>query len=109
MEIVIDDHTIDVLESCASETYSPNNSDKRAVGELLKLVIKKKVPSDRVSGIVIAWFGSNELFPKLISYEIDGFVCNRLKYSETNKCYIDRAGIRARVIPFAQKEMVDRF
>jgi len=108
-EIIVDNHTIDILESCASDIFSPDDSDKRDAVELLKLVIKKKVPSDRVVGIVIAGFGSDELFPKLISYEIDGFVCNRLKYSEIDKVYIDSAGIRARVIPFAQKEMVDRF
>ena len=108
-EIVIDDHTIDILKECASKIISSNDSDEKDTIELLKLVIRKKVPSDRVSGIVISGFGSEELFPKLISYEIDGFVCNRLKYSETNKIYIDRTGIRARVIPFAQKEMVDRF
>lgn len=108
-DVVIDDHTIDILIGCAREILPPNDSDRRDMVELLKLVIKKKVPSDRVSGIVIAGFGSKELFPKLITYEIDGFVCNRLKYSQINNIYIDRAGIRARVIPFAQKEMVDRF
>jgi hypothetical protein len=64
-DIIIDKHTIDILESCASEIFSPNASDKKDAVELLKLVIKKKVPSDRVSGIVIAGFGSNELFPNL--------------------------------------------
>ncbi len=58
-EIIIDDHTIDILESCASDIFPPNESNKREAVNLLKLVIKKKVPSDRVSGIVIAGFGSN--------------------------------------------------
>jgi len=105
--MVIDNNTVNILESFASDIFSTNDSDKRDTVELLKLVIKKKVPSDRVSGIVIAGFGSNELFQKLIS--IDGFVCNMLKYSEINKIYIDMDGVMARVIPFAQKEMVDRF
>lgn len=55
-EVIIDNHTIDILESCASDIFSPNAPDKRDTVELLKLVIKKKVPSDRVSGIVIAGF-----------------------------------------------------
>jgi len=49
------------------------------------------------------------MFPTLSAYEIDGMVLGRLKIRETRHCDIDRNKDRAAVIPFAQKEMVDRF
>jgi hypothetical protein len=61
------------------------------------------------SGVVIAGFGHDELFPTLLSYEIDGMVFGKLKYRKTNHIDIDRGGPKASVIPFAQKEMVERF
>lgn len=61
------------------------------------------------TGIVVAGFGMDDIFPSLASFEIDGMAFGRLKYVETNTVDIDRDGDRARVIPFAQKEMVERF
>jgi hypothetical protein len=58
---------------------------------------------------VIAGFGDNEIFPTLLSFEMDGMVCDRLKYVRTNNVDIDRQGTKAKVLPFAQKEMVERF
>ncbi len=61
------------------------------------------------TGIVIAGFGAIEKFPTLVSFTIEGVIFDKLKFSETNFVDIDRNGDRARVIPFAQKEMVERF
>jgi hypothetical protein len=77
--------------------------------ELAKLYLSKNVTSDYCTGIVIAGFGFGEIFPTLVSFEIDGMVCDRLKFVRTNIVDIDRNGKRAAVIPFAQKEMVERF
>ena len=86
-----------------------NDDQRKRLLSIAKLVLQKDLLSDGLTGIVIAGFGTNELFPTLISFEIDGMVGNRLKYSQTNLVDIDRNGPKARVIPFAQKEMVDRF
>lgn len=80
-----------------------------AVVELSEIYLQADVTSGNHTGIVIAGFGSDELFPTLISFNIEGMIFGRLKYKETNLVDIDRRGTRARVIPFAQKEMVDRF
>ncbi|MEG8026077.1 hypothetical protein QP162_20170 [Sphingomonas aurantiaca] len=56
-----------------------------------------------------AGFGENELFPTLISFEVFGMVGNQMRIFRTNHVDIDRGGTRAKVIPFAQKEMVERF
>lgn len=77
--------------------------------ELSRLILRKAIMSPSFTGVVIAGFGNKELFPTLISFEIDGIVCGQLKYQETNFVDIDRRGSRAQVIPFAQKEIVERF
>ena len=81
-------------------------------GRLLKvceLVITKDYFSSSRTGIVVAGFGAKERFPKLISNEIDGLLISAVKYRVTGKYDIDREGAKAAVLPFAQKEMVDRF
>lgn len=83
--------------------------DRRKALEIAKLALRKNLLSPGATGIVVAGFGSKELFPTLVSYEIDGMVCDRLKYVQTNHVDIGRVGPKASVIPFAQKEMVERF
>jgi hypothetical protein len=62
------------------------------------------------SGVIIAGFGDDELYPSVISYNIGGLINNKLKYIEksnqTKSITIDKP---ARIIPFAQHEMVDAF
>jgi len=71
-------------------------------------ILKNRL-SGAQTGIVVAGFGSKDIFPTLVSFEVDGMAFGRLKYVQTNSVDIDRAGDRARVLPFAQKEMVERF
>ncbi len=65
---------------------------------------------DTNSGVVIAGFGDDELYPSVISYTICGMINNKLKIldnsNETASIAIDDS---ARIIPFAQHEMVDSF
>lgn len=77
--------------------------------EITKLSLRKNILSRGRTGIVVAGFGDRELFPTLFSFELDGMVCDRLKYVKTNCVDIDRQGTKAKVLPFAQKEMVERF
>ena len=57
----------------------------------------------------MAGFGSEEFFPTLVSFEIEGMVCDHLKYVRRNLVKINQEEQNAQVIPFAQKEMVERF
>jgi hypothetical protein len=86
---------------------------KKPHSDRILTIVKSYLRGDALSpsrtGIVVAGFGSTEKFPSLVSYELDGMVCDRLKYVRTNYVDIDRQGERAKIIPFAQKEMVDRF
>jgi hypothetical protein len=84
-------------------------AQKQKLLQIAKLSLRKNVLSQGLTGIVIAGFGDNEIFPTLLSFEMDGMVCDRLKYVRTNNVDIDRQGTKAKVLPFAQKEMVERF
>jgi hypothetical protein len=79
------------------------------VVNIARLALTKRIVSPSHTGIIVAGFGSREKFPSLISFTIDGIVFDKLKIEETNFVDIDRDGDRAKVLPFAQKEMVERF
>lgn len=72
-------------------------------------LLREHLP-DRLTGLVFAGFGEDEIFPSLISYEIYGLVAGKLKYKKIKKFDVDRnLTPEAKVLPFAQQEMVDRF
>jgi len=60
------------------------------------------------SGIVFAGYGDKEIFPSLVSYEIEGLILNILKYRKIEDTQITFSN-RAAVFPFAQSEMVHTF
>lgn len=108
--IRITKRTTDILENQVSEMSVPVTDEQRKrIVNLLKKSLRTRNPSPSTGGIVIAGYGAGEIFPTLVSLEIDGFVCDKLKYRKMPTVDIDRAGPRAKVIPFAQKEMVERF
>lgn len=93
---------------------TPNSSDK-----LTEIAINlfTKFPTGlmlgNTSGIVIAGFGTEDIFPVLESFSIEGKIDSYLKYKKNEeKCaeinfQKDSAG--AAIIPFAQTEMVSTF
>lgn len=61
-----------------------------------------------ISGVVMAGFGDDEVFPSLIEYKMDGILEGTLKYKRVNKVTVDfQTG--AVIIPFAQKDMIQLF
>jgi hypothetical protein len=68
----------------------------------------EKIAKTDDSGVVIAGFGKEDIFPTIENYKFDRIANNRLKYKELGTYPInDEAG--ARIIPFAQSEMVSTF
>jgi hypothetical protein len=61
------------------------------------------------TGIIVAGFGSKELFPTLREFQVIGMIGGALKFQTGSFIDIDRNGDRARVLPFAQRDMVERF
>jgi len=108
--LIISDSVHALLTDLVANQVQIADADQKArIVAITKLVLQKDILSDGLTGIVIAGFGQEELFPTLISFEIDGMVGDRLKYRNRDLIDIDRNGPKARVIPFAQREMVDRF
>lgn len=101
---------VDFLKLLIVEGLPNANADQQArVLFIVQSNLGKSGLSRSATGVVVAGFGSEELFPTLVSFEVYGVIGNRLTYVRTNNVDIDRNGDRARVLPFAQREMVERF
>ena len=59
------------------------------------------------SGIVIAGFGTEEIYPVLFSFAAECVVSNKLKYIEKVKHFVEDEGCT--IIPFAQDDMIKTF
>lgn len=107
----LDDPQMDEVKALLRGYFSDQDAEFwPLVVELGRLaVLKHSNYSATRTGIVIAGFGSKDIFPSLVSYEVDGIAFGNLRFRRTNFIDIDRDGDRARVLPFAQKEMVERF
>lgn len=107
---IVSQKTEDLIRGIIAEElpYS-NDVQRQRILEIGKLALRKGPLSLGRTGIVIAGFGSDETFPTLVSFEIDGMVCDRLKYVRTNLVSIDHDGPKALVLPFAQIEIAERF
>lgn len=70
----------------------------------------KGVQNPSGSGVVIAGFGEDDLFPSVSSYQVEGVVENTLKFihddDSSTKITFDNGGA---IVPFAQSEMVHTF
>jgi hypothetical protein len=61
------------------------------------------------SGIVIAGFGTDDVYPALVAYEMEGVIDNTVKYKPSGTDVRVGTNNTAALIPFAQKEMVVSF
>lgn len=99
----------DALNEAIAESMDLATPDQHAA--LAKAItdnLHKVIFGSRSTGIVVAGF-ADEMFPTLIAYRLEGMLGDRLKYTQQHLVDIDRRGDRARVLPFAQREMVERF
>jgi len=75
------------------------------------LILCRHFPQRDYSGVVIAGYGEKDVFPRLIAYECELVINNRLRYLETQNVKVGSTPdtVMAWVMPFAQREMVNRF
>jgi hypothetical protein len=85
------------------------DAQRESAVQLALKFITKNAQALNSTGVVVAGFGTADLFPTLISIELFGVFGGRLKYFQHETIDIDRDGDRARVLPFAQRDMVERF
>ncbi|MGE5329894.1 MAG: hypothetical protein ACM3KR_10355 [Deltaproteobacteria bacterium] len=72
-----------------------------------EIFIKNKFSSN-YSGVVIAGFGSKDIFPSLINYKMEGILNNKLKCIQVQREDITFSNPGS-IIPFAQDDMVHNF
>ena len=89
--------------------FNISKSTRRLLHRVFRLAIKSNEFSRGNSGIVVAGFGENEMFPTLVVVITDGMVGGKLKYHIRHHIDIERNGASAAIVPFAQTEMVQRF
>jgi hypothetical protein len=97
--------------STTFENIPLSGKAKRQLRALLPLIAVKDERFQRSpthSGIVIAGFGSDDVFPRLRRFAFDCIIAGHLKYREGDPIDV---GPRERgvVVPFAQREPVDTF
>jgi len=89
--------------------FNPSADTTRSIRRLLRLVLHRSELSENRTGVVVAGYGEDEICPSLISHEMDGIVGDRLKFVELQDIDIDRAGVRAEALGFAQDDMIEQF
>lgn len=109
-DVDLSDIELDIFDKLIEINFDTITRPARTkLRQYVELYTRKSVFSPSRTGIVISGFGSREKFPSLIWFHTDGLICGNLKYKEETHIDIDRSGTRAAVLPFAQKEMIERF
>ena len=96
------------IAQCFGESAA-DESNQELLLALLTAMVKSTRLSRGHSGVVIAGFGEEELFPSLVHVELDGMIGGALKVIEGVDYDIARDGLQGAIAPFAQREMVIRF
>ena len=101
-------------EKAIKDVFENLPISKLLLAELLNIALSllSKCPAEfdapGFSGVVIAGFGRQDVFPCLQSFKMEGIVNNQLKYRQAGDYAISRDN-GAALIPFAQSEMVSTF
>lgn len=82
---------------------------KSLVLKLLYLELIKDIDEyDSYSGIVIAGYGNDEIYPVIYEYKISGYIQGKLRFKYHNHTEIGDENM-AVIAPIAQRDMVDTF
>ena len=103
---VIDKAKKEVFENLPITRILSNQLTEIAVSLFAKF--PRDIIYSGLSGVVIAGFGTKDIFPSLKSFLIEGIVNNHLKYKD-EKYYEITFQNNATIVPFAQSEMVSTF
>lgn len=88
--------------------FRVTNVTRRLLKSVVRLSLERQVMSTSFSGIVVAGFGTDEMFPRVISAHVDGCVAGAIRLRRSTRQNIGRRNPAA-VMAFAQREMVERF
>ena len=101
-----------VLDDLTNQSFTGAPLDaqqKLLFARLGVLALHRDRFSEMLSGLVFAGFGHSETFPSLVSFHIDGIIGGKLKKKPVDDEKTGQDTIAAKIIPFAQRDIVDRF
>ena len=108
----VEDEYSGIIKEALAETIPDwiplSDSSAERLTSLAQAALRKENPQGISSGIVIAGYGENDIFPRLISYSLETIVCNRLKFHTAIETGITFERHSA-ILPFAQTDMVHAF
>jgi hypothetical protein len=99
---------IDAAISATFEQLPLGERSRQKIRRIVGLFCCRSFRSPNRSGLVVAGFGESDIFPKIVSHEIDGYWLDRPKMFSAEVATA-RPDDPAVVIPFAQREMVSLF
>ena len=78
--------------------------------DIATFIHTRQIFSTGVSGLVVAGYGESEIYPSVITFDVEGVVENKLKYRKNeDKSHVIQTGNECRIIAFAQEDMVATF
>jgi hypothetical protein len=94
-----------VVDQVVPEAFSLPVTDeaRQLLTDIANFILRGLDPTDE-SGLVVAGFGKDEVFPTLIQYRVRGISGALLKFEEERKAYMQTG-----IYPFAQRDVVDLF
>lgn len=83
-----------------------NKNQRTFISIIRNALFSEEYFSNNTTGIVIAGYGEEELFPSLFSLSVDGYVNGNLKIMLNREVKLSAFETTSAIVPFAQQEMV---
>jgi len=103
---------VSLFKSISDEVFQNLKPKKSLVAKLYDIATflhTRQIFSQNTSGIVITGFGDKEIYPSILTYEMEGVIEGKLKYRILeDKCTKIQSG-GCSITPFAQDDMVSSF
>lgn len=90
------------------DDLSISASNSRKLRIIAERVLTTELDTNRFTGVVIAGYGNDEFFPRIVSYHLEGIIHGTLKGTKIQDYAISFQD-RAAIFPFAQSEVVFNF
>ncbi len=101
----------EILEQSKKDMFQNlplSSTASQSLSQICALIFCKNRFSNSYTGVVIAGFGENEIFPSAAEYWLEAVISERLKFTQIQFVQASREQA-ATIMPFAQKEMVSTF
>ena len=103
---------LDLIKDIAKDTFecAITRRIQYLIADFLFLVFRSKIESPLSTGVVLAGYGSEQYYPELIDYKVDGRHGNSVRQWVHNKVDLnEKDASTATVVPFAQSDMFQLF